>query len=56
MKMFRDYDHYCEHTIIVSDELISTSEMDGFTTTMTIEGSTFNIKYTDEWNNYILLF
>ena len=56
MKMFRDYDHYCEHAIIVDSEFVNMSEPGEYTATTTIDKSTFNTRYTDEWNNYILLF
>jgi hypothetical protein len=56
MKMFSDYDHYSEHAIIVSGELIDLSEPEDYTATTAISGGTFINKYTLEWNNYILLF
>jgi hypothetical protein len=56
MKMFRDYDHECEHAIIVSSELINMSDPEDYTATTAIDGELFINKFTPEWNNYILLF
>jgi hypothetical protein len=56
MKMFRDYDHYCEHAIIVDSELINMSEPEEYTATTSIDDGLFINKHTQEWNNYILLF
>ena len=56
MKMFRDYDHYCEHIIVVSADIIHMSEPEEYAATTSIDKSTFNTRFTDEWNNYILLF
>lgn len=56
MKMFKDYDHYCEHIIAVSADIINMSEPMDFTATTTIDAYQMFNRHTPEWNNYILLF